>query len=98
MSPSQSSGFTVRQNPATNHARILAPFIGLALGCLLSIWLADLSATAVLAVWLMGLAIGLIAGGLFQQRQPVETRWHMLIAGQMLGIGAMALLFILSLV
>ena len=74
-----------------------AVLVGLILAALFTVWGPRDIALATLAMWPLGLALGMLGVGLFRLRSKNDVRWHMLIVGQLLGVVAITLLFIASL-
>lgn len=74
-----------------------ALLVGLALSALFTSWVAGNVPLVTLAMWPLGLALGLLSVGLFRLRSKGDMLPGMLIGGQFLGVVAITLLLIASL-
>ena len=72
----------------------VAVFAGLLLGGLFTLLMPQISGLVALALWPLGMAIALLAVGLWSKRRPGATQWGFLLLGQILGVTAVAMLFI----
>lgn len=87
---------------ATKYTRIhlplpyLATGIGIALAVFFHLLWPALTLPASLAVGLLGLSIALIGTAVFSHRYWGESQWGLAIVGQMVGIVAAAILFLMA--
>ncbi|MCB8983727.1 MAG: hypothetical protein H6659_07890 [Ardenticatenaceae bacterium] len=75
----------------------VAVLMGLLLGALFNWFWAGLPFLAMVAMWPLGVAIGLIVVALASRWLRGEARWELALAGQGIGVLAIALIFIASL-
>lgn len=67
---------------------------GFLLGLLLIWLLTPATGMGIVGLWLLGLAIAAISGGLLTVRRGAQAQWGLLFLGQILGVTAVALLLI----
>ena len=84
---------TTTRPPLLTAGRI-AVFAGLLLGGLFTLLLPQFSGLVTMALWPLGMAIALLAVGLWSKRRPGGTQWGFLLLGQILGVTAVAMFFI----
>ena len=74
----------------------VAIILGLLLGGMFNFFWAGLPWLVILAMWPLGIAIGLVA--LASHRLRGEAQWGMALAGQAIGVVAIALIFVASMI
>ncbi|MBP6469171.1 MAG: hypothetical protein KBE23_05635 [Chloroflexi bacterium] len=79
-------------------ATAVAVFVGLLLGGVFNWLWSGLPFLAALAMWPLGLAIGLIVVALASRWLRGEAQWGMALAGQAIGVLAIALVFVASII
>ncbi len=68
--------------------------LGLLLGGLLTWLLPQAAGLGTIGLWLLGMAIAAISGGLLTVRRGVNAQWGLLFLGQFLGVTAVFLLLV----
>jgi hypothetical protein len=88
------SGQVIEKQETGNRLTAVAVFVGLLIGGLGNwVWV-GLPWLASLALWPLGLAVGLIAVALVSYRWNGEAQWGMALAGQAIGVLAVGLIFV----
>jgi len=74
----------------------VAVVLGLVLGGVFNLIWQGLPLLTLLGMWLLALAISFIAVTLINNRRSVESEWGLALVGQMIGMLAVCLIFIAS--
>jgi hypothetical protein len=91
------SGQVIEKQETGNRLTAVAILIGLLVGGLFNWVWGGLPGLASLAVWPLGVAIGLIGVALVNGRRTGETPWGMALVGQAIGVLAVGLIFVTTL-
>lgn len=97
MSVQPFSGKVIEKQETGNRLTAVAILIGLLMGGLFNEVGSGLPWLASLAVWPLGLAIGLIGVALVTGYRTGETPWGMALVGQAIGVLAVGLIFVTTL-